>query len=97
MSEFQYHEFQAIRTYCRGGSATTRARGGEVVLTFVSETDEGDELCETEGRLSSMISIRSELARGTNARCISAGCSASSRADWAMTMSSRRFRPGSEV
>jgi len=36
------------RTYCRGGSATTRARGGQVVLTFVSETDEGDELCETE-------------------------------------------------
>jgi hypothetical protein len=30
----------------------------------VSEPDEGDELCETEGRLSSMISIRSELARG---------------------------------
>jgi len=52
------------RTYCRGESATTRARGGQVVLTFVSETDEGDELCETEGRLSSMISIRSELARG---------------------------------
>jgi hypothetical protein len=52
------------RTYCRGGSATTRARGGQVVLTFVSETDEGDELCETEGRLSSMISIRSELAHG---------------------------------
>lgn len=52
------------RTYCRGGSATTRARGGQVVVTFVSETDEGDELCETEGRLSSMISIRSELARG---------------------------------
>lgn len=54
----------AARTYCRGGSATTGARGGQVVLTFVSETDEGDELCETEGRLSSMISIRSELARG---------------------------------
>ena len=52
------------RAYCQGGSATTRARGGQVVLTFVSETDEGDELCETEGRLSSMISIRSELARG---------------------------------
>ncbi len=52
------------RTYCRGGSATTRARGGQVVLTFVSETDEGDEWCETEGQLSSMISIRSELARG---------------------------------
>jgi hypothetical protein len=52
------------RAYCRGGSAATRARGGQVVLTFISETDEGDELCETEGRLSSMISIRSELARG---------------------------------
>lgn len=52
------------RSYCRGGSATTRTRGSHVVLTFVSETDEGDELCETEGRLSSMISLRSELARG---------------------------------
>jgi len=52
------------KAYCRGGSAMTRTRGGQVVLTFVSETDEGDELCETEGRLSSMISIRSELAGG---------------------------------
>lgn len=52
------------RPYCQGGSATTRTRGGHVVLTFVSETDEGDELCETEGQLSSMISLRSELARG---------------------------------
>jgi hypothetical protein len=51
------------RTYCGGGSATARARDGQVVLTFVSEADDGDELCETEGRLSSMISIRSELAR----------------------------------
>jgi len=53
-----------VRAYCHGGSAAARARGGQVVLTFASETDEGDELCETEGRLSSMISIRSELARG---------------------------------
>jgi hypothetical protein len=53
-----------VRAYCHGGSAATRTRRGHVVLTFVSETDEGDELCETEGRLSSMISIRSELARG---------------------------------
>ena len=59
------------RTYCRGGSATTRTRGGHVVLTFVSETDEGDELCETEGRLSSMISIRLELARGRCTRPVS--------------------------
>ena len=53
-----------VRAYCHGGSAAARARGGHVVLTFVSETDEGDELCETEGRLSSVIWIRSELARG---------------------------------
>jgi hypothetical protein len=52
------------KSYCRGGCATTRSRGGQVVLTFVSETDDGDELCETEGQLSSMISIRSELAHG---------------------------------
>jgi hypothetical protein len=54
----------AVPAYCHGGSAATRKRGGQVVLTFISETDEGDELCETEGRLSSVISIRSELARG---------------------------------
>lgn len=52
------------RASCRGGSAMTRTRSGHVVLTFVSENDEGDDLCETEGQLSSMISIRSELARG---------------------------------
>jgi hypothetical protein len=52
------------KSHCRGGYAMARTRGGQVVLTFVSETDEGDELCEAEGQLSSMISIRSELARG---------------------------------
>ena len=52
------------RAYCRGGNAAARTRSGQVILTLVSETDEGDELCETEGRLSSMIPVRSELAHG---------------------------------
>jgi len=48
----------------RGESASVRETNGKIILTFVSEDEEGGEWVESEGRLSSLISVRSELARG---------------------------------
>ncbi|MBM5811316.1 MAG: hypothetical protein FJ191_05040 [Gammaproteobacteria bacterium] len=52
------------RSYCGGGSAFVREKAGQVILTWLSEEEEGDDLAEGEGQLSSMISVRAELARG---------------------------------
>jgi hypothetical protein len=49
--------------YC-GESASVREKNGNIILTFGSEDEDGDELVEGEGELSSLISVRSELARG---------------------------------
>jgi hypothetical protein len=50
------------RQYCRR-SASVREKSGKTILTFVSE-EEADDWVEAEGELSSLISVRSELARG---------------------------------
>jgi hypothetical protein len=50
--------------YCGGNSAFIHEKAGKVILTFVSEDEEGGEWEEGEGQLSSMISVRTELARG---------------------------------
>ena len=50
--------------YCGCDSAFVREKAGKVVISFASEDEEGDDLVEGEGRLSSMISVRAELARG---------------------------------
>jgi hypothetical protein len=52
------------KEYCAGESAFVAEKGGKVVLSFVSEDEEGGEWVEAEGCLSSMISVRAELARG---------------------------------
>ena len=52
------------RTYCGGDSASVREKLGKVILSFVSEDEEGRDWVESEGHLSSLISVRSELARG---------------------------------
>ncbi len=52
------------RQYCGGASARVRDKDGKVILTFVSENEGGDEWVEYEGQLSSVISVRAELARG---------------------------------
>jgi hypothetical protein len=49
--------------YCRA-SASVRAKDGNIILSFASEDEGGDEWVEGEGELSSLISVRSELARG---------------------------------
>jgi hypothetical protein len=55
---------RAAREYCAGGSASVREKAGKVVLSFASEDEEGGDWVEGEGHLSSMISVRAELARG---------------------------------
>ena len=50
--------------YCPGGAAFASEKNGKVILTFVSEDEGGDDWVEGEGRLSSLISVRAEIARG---------------------------------
>jgi hypothetical protein len=57
-------DVETARTYCGGGSASVGERSAKVILSLVSE-DEGDgDWVEGECHLSSMISVRAELARG---------------------------------
>jgi hypothetical protein len=41
-----------------------REKGGKIILTFASDEEAGDEWVEGDGQLSSLISVRAELARG---------------------------------
>jgi hypothetical protein len=50
--------------YCDGDSAFVREKAGKVVLSFVSQDEDGGDWVEGEGHLASMISVRAELARG---------------------------------
>ena len=52
------------KTYCGGDSASIREKSGKIILSFRSEDEEGGEWVEGEGHLSSLISVRAELARG---------------------------------
>ncbi len=55
---------KTARLYCAGERASVREKNGKVILTFVSEDEEGGDWVEGEGLLSSLISVRAELARG---------------------------------
>jgi hypothetical protein len=57
-------DLENARTYCGGDSATVRDKGGKTILSFVSEDEGGGDWIEGEGQLSSLISVRAELARG---------------------------------
>ena len=50
--------------YCDGRSASLREKDGKLILSFVSDNEEGGEWAEGEGELSSLISVRAELALG---------------------------------
>ena len=50
--------------YCGGDSASVREKDGKVILSFVSQDEEDGQWVEGEGHLSSIISVRAELARG---------------------------------
>ena len=52
------------KTYCGSDSAFVREISGKVILSFASADEEGGEWVEGEALLSSLISVRAELARG---------------------------------
>jgi hypothetical protein len=56
-------ELGTAHQYCRR-SASVREKGGKIILTFASDEEAGDEWVEGDGQLSSLISVRAELARG---------------------------------
>ena len=57
-------EMGAARLYCVGERACVREKNEKIILTFVSEDEGGGDWVAGEGMLSSLISVRSELARG---------------------------------
>jgi hypothetical protein len=57
-------DLDTAREYCGGGSASVRGKAGNVILSLVSDDEEGGEWVEGEGHLSSLIGIRAELAGG---------------------------------
>jgi hypothetical protein len=57
-------DITTARSYCAGEHASVRTKNGTVILTFVSEDEEGGEWVEGSGHLSSLIAVRAELARG---------------------------------
>ena len=65
-------DLKTARLYCSGEGAFANEKNGKVILTFVSEDEEGGEWVEGEGRLSSLIAVRSEIARG-DLRCLYLG------------------------
>ncbi len=56
-------DLKTAQEYCAGDSARAREKGGNVILSFVSD-EEGGEWVEGEGTLSPIIPVRAELARG---------------------------------
>lgn len=57
---------KTARSYCSDAGQTmfVSEKNGKVILTFVAEEEAGGEWVEGEGCLSSIISVRSEIARG---------------------------------
>lgn len=55
---------KTARLFCAGERASVREKNGKVILTFVSENEEGGDWVEGDGHLSSLISVRAELGRG---------------------------------
>ena len=62
-------DVETARLYCLGKSASLRERNGRIILSFVSDTEEGGEWVEGEGWLDLLIPARTELARG-DLRCL---------------------------
>jgi len=50
--------------YCVGDSASAYEHAGKIILSFASDEEEGGEWAEGEGILSSLVSVRSDLAQG---------------------------------
>ncbi len=57
-------DVSTARQYCVGECASVRENNQKIILSFVSEDEAGGEWVEGEGQLSSLIALRSDLARG---------------------------------
>jgi hypothetical protein len=55
---------KTARLYAAGASAAARVKNGNVIFSFHSENEDSEDRVESEGLLASIISVRSELARG---------------------------------
>lgn len=55
-------DLDTARQYCGGESAFVREKNGKVILSLVSDNEEGEWVDEDENRLSALISVRAELA-----------------------------------
>ena len=55
---------KTARVYAIGEHAAARVRNGNVILTFLSENEDGEDSVDSGGLLASLISVRAELARG---------------------------------
>lgn len=53
-----------VLAYLGSESASVNVKSGQVILSFRSDDEHGGEWVDGEGRLSSLISVRAELARG---------------------------------
>jgi len=65
-------DLETAHLYCSGERAFAREKSDKVILTFVSEDEQGGEWVDGEDSLSSIISVRAELARG-DMRCLYLG------------------------
>ena len=65
-------DLKTAHLYCSGEKAFAHEKNGKVILSFLSEDEGGGEWVESEGLLSSLISVRSEIARG-DLRCLYLG------------------------
>jgi hypothetical protein len=57
-------DLKTARLYCAGEGAFAKEKNGKVILNFISEDEGGGEWVDPEGLLSSLISVRAEIARG---------------------------------
>ncbi len=55
---------ETARLYCSGRAASVRENSGKVILTFLSQAEPGREWVQGQGALSSLLPLRTELARG---------------------------------
>jgi hypothetical protein len=54
-----------VRQYCSGESAFVREKNGKVILSLVSDNEDGEWIDEEDkGRLSALVSVRADLANG---------------------------------
>jgi len=89
-------DLETAHLYCPGEQTFAREKNGKVILTFVSEDEEGGEWVDGEGGLSSIIPVRGELAHG-DMRCLYLGWLVCAQSGDLSTMktSSRRCHLGS--